>query len=334
MSSGKQNGATCNGKRPMVGGQAVIEGVMMRSPWRVAVAVRNPEGEIITRGAPFISLTKRNKIFGLPVIRGAVGLLEALRIGMDALKWSAEIADDSEKKRSKASQVFEMVITFTLSIVLGIGLFMLVPYAAAEATPVESNPFLFHAVAGSLRIALLLLYMYGISLLPDIKRVFQYHGAEHKSIFAWEKLLALETTNACAQSRFHPRCGTSFLLLAAVLTMIGFALFDAAWIYYLGDFRNIFTRLLIHLPAIPLVAGLAYEVLRLVEKHSEEKLWQPLVKPGFWLQGITTREPDETQVEVALHSLKEALLQEEEAYEGPARAYVETPDDQLVVQPA
>jgi len=320
VSSG--NGKNPADKRPMVGGQAVLEGVMMRSPWRIAVAVRNPEGEIITRSAPFNSITKRNKFLGIPVMRGAVGLFEALKIGLDALSWSAEIAEtESDKKRSKASRIWEMVISIALSVVLAVGLFMVVPYAAAEATPMENNPFLFHTVAGSLRILLLLGYMLAISLIPDITHVFQYHGAEHKSIFAWEKMLTLETPNACAQSRFHPRCGTSFLLLAAVLTMIGFALFDAVWVSKFGDFSNIFTRLAIHLPVIPLIAGLSYEVLRLVEKHSEEKLWQPLVKPGFWLQRITTREPDEGQVEVALESLREALLQEDEAYEGPARQY-------------
>jgi len=317
------NGKKPADKRPMVGGQAVLEGVMMRSPWRIAVAVRNPEGEIITRSAPFNSITKRNKLLGLPVMRGAVGLFEALQIGLDALKWSAEIAEAEDgKKRSKAGQMFEMVISIVLSVVLAVGLFMVIPYAAAEATPMEDNPFLFHTVAGSLRIVLLLGYMLAISLIPDITRVFQYHGAEHKSIFAWEKMLALETPNACAQSRFHPRCGTSFLLLAAVMTMIGFALFDAVWVSQFGDFSNIFTRLGIHLPVIPLIAGLSYEVLRLVEKHSEEKLWQPLVKPGFWLQRITTREPDEGQVEVALQSLHESLLQIDEAYEGPARQNV------------
>jgi uncharacterized protein YqhQ len=330
LSSESGNGSSA--KRPMVGGQAVLEGVMMRSPWRMAVAVRNPKGEIVTRSAPFVSITRRNKFLGLPVMRGMIGLFEAMQMGMDALKWSAEIAEsEDEKKRSKAGQIWEAILTIVLSVVLAVGLFMIVPYAAAEATPMENNPFLFHAIAGSLRIILLLGYMLGISLIPDIARVFQYHGAEHKSIFAWEKLLALETPNACAQSRFHPRCGTSFLLLAAVLTMIGFALFDAVWVSQFGDFSNIFTRLLIHLPVIPLVAGLSYEVLRLVEKHSDEKMWQPLVKPGFWLQRITTREPDEGQVEVALHSLREALLQEEEAYEGPARENAVPAD--LDVQP-
>ncbi|GBE29578.1 MAG TPA: DUF1385 domain-containing protein [Bacteroidetes bacterium] len=318
MSSSGSNGTS--DKRPMVGGQAVLEGVMMRSPWRLAVAVRNPKGEIITRSAPFKSITKRVKVLGFPVIRGAVGLFEAMKMGMGALSWSAEIAEgENEKKKSKAAAFWEMLLTIVLSVVLAVGLFMLVPYAAAEASPIDNNPFLFHLIAGGLRIALLIGYMLAISLIPDITRVFQYHGAEHKSIFTWEKLLTLEVSNAAQMSRFHPRCGTSFLLLAAVMTMIGFALFDAVWVTFIGDFRNIFTRLLIHLPVIPIVAGLSYEVLRLVEKHAEDKLWQPLVKPGFWLQKITTREPDEGQLEVALHSLRESLIQGDEVYEGPAR---------------
>ncbi|MBS1262418.1 MAG: hypothetical protein MAG453_01769 [Calditrichaeota bacterium] len=307
-------------RKPMVGGQAVLEGVMMRSPWRVAVAVRSPDGAVITRGRPFVSLTKRRKLFGLPVVRGAIGLFEALRIGMDALSWSARIADpESEEKRRGKPVPWDTVLSITFALVLAVGLFMLVPYLAASATPAEQNPFLFHLIAGGLRVTLLILYMVAISLLPDITRVFQYHGAEHKSIFAWERDLELVNGNACAMSRFHPRCGTSFLLLAAVLTMIGFAFFDAAWAVWIGDYANVFQRLLVHLPAIPLIAGLAYEVLRIVERHADEPLWQPLVKPGFSLQRITTREPDAAQVDVALHSLREALVKDEGAHEGPAR---------------
>jgi uncharacterized protein YqhQ len=203
---------------------------------------------------------------------------------------------------------------------LGIGLFMAVPYAVAGLIPQDQNQVLFHLVAGSLRIVLLIGYMAGISLIPDIKTVFRYHGAEHKSIFAFEKKLDMVTMNAAAQSRFHPRCGTSFLLLAAVLTMILFMVFDSIWVATIGPFIGVWDRVLVHLPLIPLMAGLSYEVLRIAEKNAEKPLWRPAVLPGFWLQRITTREPDEKQVDVALAALHESLLKEEGEYEGAARS--------------
>jgi len=301
--------------RVTVGGQAVLEGVMMRSPWRIATAVRDLEGVIKVKAFPFVSFSRRNKIAGLPVLRGAIGLFEALKIGIDSLNWSGEIAGEVEGKPTFWDKALEGA-AFLFAMVLGIGLFMAVPYAVAGLVPKTDNQVLFHLIAGTLRILLLLGYMAGISLIPDITRVFQYHGAEHKSIFTFERKLELCSANAIDQSRFHPRCGTSFLLLAAVLTMIGFMTFDSAYIGLGGIFSNVLHRVLVHLPFIPVVAGLSYEVLRLVEKHSEEPAWQPLVRPGFWLQGITTREPDQEQIEVALASLHEALRKDNDQFEG------------------
>ncbi len=306
-----------------VGGQAVLEGVMMRSPWRVATAVRDPEGIVRVKAYPFVSLTRRNKLAGLPVLRGALGLFEALKLGIDSLGWSGEIAaEEDDKPLTVWDRILEGLM-FVVAFALGIGLFMATPYLVAQLIEKNDNQIVFHLIAGGLRILLLLGYMAAITLIPDIKRVFQYHGAEHKSIFTFEKKLELSTANACSQSRLHPRCGTSFLILAAVLTMLGFMALDSA-VYALGysfgeGSVSALWRVLFHLPFIPLVAGLSYEVLRLAEKHAEEPLWQPAVKPGFWLQHITTREPDEEMVEVALAALKESLLKKEAEFEGVNR---------------
>jgi len=295
----------------------------MRSPWRVATAVRTPEGQIKVKGFPFVSLTRRSKFYGKPVLRGVIGLFEAMKIGIGSLNWSAEMAGEEEDARPMTfwDRVLS-VLSMIAAMAFGIGLFMAIPYFVAGLVPKAENQVLFHLVAGPLRIILLLLYMAGISLIPDIKRVFRYHGAEHKSIYTFEKKRDLTVGNACTESRLHPRCGTSFLLLAAILTMIGFMLFDSVWVIYFGEFSGVFHRIAIHLPIIPLVAGLSYEVLRLVEKHSEKPSWRPLVLPGFWLQRITTREPDNNHVEIALHALLESLRKDEDEYEGNPRESV------------
>jgi len=293
---------------------------MMRSPWRIATAVRTPEGEVKVQGYPFISMTKRSKILGIPVVRGAIGLFEAMKIGVGSLNWSAEIAgmEEDAKPISLWDRVLS-VLSMLFAFALGIGLFMAVPYFVAGLIPKAENQIYFHLVAGSLRIILLILYMFGISFIPDIKRVFRYHGAEHKSIFTFEKKKALNVDNAIGESRLHPRCGTNFLLLAAILTMLGFMLFDSVWATLFGNFSGVFHRVAIHLPVIPLVAGLSYEALRIIERNSDKASWRPFVVPGFMLQRITTSEPDEGQVEIALHALMESLRKDEDEYEGSPR---------------
>lgn len=291
----------------------------MRSPWRVATAVRTSEGEILVKSFPFISITRRKKVLGWPIIRGAVGLFEAMKIGIATLNWSAEMAGEEESAppdwKSRLFNFFAMLFAFAA----GIGLFMAIPYFVAGLVKNSGNQVIFHLVAGSLRIAILLGYMIAISFLPDITRVFRYHGAEHKSIFTFEKKLELVPETACKQSRFHPRCGTSFILLATLMTMLGFMLIDSVFVYFFGNFSNLFYRILFHLPLLPIVAGVSYEFLRIIEKHSESPSWQPLVKPGFMLQRITTREPENDQVEVALAALKESLQKDDLEYLGVPR---------------
>lgn len=297
----------------------------MRGPRRIATAVRDPKGEIRVNAYPFESVSRKHRILGWPVLRGVVGLYEALSIGVRSLNWSADVAAEGEEQTEKKwyDPIFSVLMS-VFAVAVGIGLFMAVPYAVAGLIPTAQNQIHFHLVAGGLRIVLLIGYMWGISLIPDITTVFRYHGAEHKSIFAFEKEVERTPANACAQSRFHPRCGTSFLLLAAVLTMIGFMIFDSFWTVYVGSYGSVAARIAVHLPLIPFIAGLSYEFLRLVERHSEDRAWQPFVKPGFWLQKITTREPDESQVEVALAALEEALLTDEVEYIGAPRHQANT----------
>ena len=297
-----------------VGGQAVIEGVMMRSPHTVATAVRKPNGEILVESFPYIALSKRNKILGLPVIRGVVTLGEALYLGVKTLNWSAAKAVEAEKvdgKDTGKTAVWDKllsVLTMVLSIAAAVGIFMLIPYWGAGAVRDDSgSQFLFHAIAGLIRIVLFLLYLYLISLWSEIRRVFEYHGAEHKSIFAYESTGEATIKTAAENVRFHPRCGTSFLLITAIVIIFIFALIDSALIPIIGEYRSPFHRLLVHLPFIPLVAGLSYEVLKLSGEKADNKLWGILIKPGLWLQYLTTREPDESQLEVAVAALKSSL---------------------------
>ena len=270
-----------------------------------------------------------------PVLRGAAGLFEALKIGVDSLNWAGQIAgeEDADRKPTLRERLLGGLFT-VVTFVLAIGLFMAVPYFLAGLIPSAANQVHFHLVAGAVRIALLIGYMAGISFIPDITRVFRYHGAEHKSIFAWEKRLELSNANACAQSRFHPRCGTSFLLLSAILIMFGFMIVDSTIVAIFGPFPNLFVRIAVHLPLIPLLAGLSFEVLRVIEKHSDDPRWMPLILPGFWLQRITTREPSEEHVEVALAALEEALAKDEAEYEGVPRAAEPVAEPDLAPLPA
>jgi uncharacterized protein YqhQ len=235
-------------KEPLtVGGQAIIEGVMMRSPWRVASAVRRKNGEIVVDSYPFISLTKRSKIWGLPVLRGAVSLFEALYLGIKTLNWSAEIASEDEGVQGKSGKGIKDKALASVSIlfafVLGIGLFMYLPYwISGLIRDAGGSQFLFHLVAGVIRITIFLLYLYFISLWSDIKRVFQYHGAEHKSIFAFETTGEADVRTASQHIRFHPRCGTSFLLITAVVIILLFAIIDSIIIPLFGPYRNPFHR--------------------------------------------------------------------------------------------
>lgn len=305
-----------------IGGQAVIEGVLMRSPRRLAVAVRAPDGSIVVDNREFLSFSRRHKLLGLPVIRGAASLVESLAIGIKALNFSMAV-----QERSKAPEPAEsakplksswdnvwVALSLLSSLILALGLFQLLPYFTASqivggTKTAPADPILFNLTAGGVRMSLLLVYMWGISHLKDITRVFQYHGAEHKSIFVHERRGSLDTATARLQSRFHPRCGTSFILIVALVCILFFSALDGAlWQWFGYAYPNFLARFAIHLPFVPVVAGLSFEVLKLTARFQDSIWVRPFVLPGLWLQKITTKEPDEKQLEVAIASIRAALV--------------------------
>jgi len=308
-----------------LGGQAVIEGVLMRSPRRLAVAVRAPDGTIVIDNQEFLSYSRRHKLLGLPVIRGAASLIESLAIGIKALNFSMAVQERPVAQPGEAEAVVtpkapktkwdNLWVGFSLLSSLGLALclFQLLPYFVAghliggtKTSP--ADPLYFNLTAGAVRMSLLLAYMWGISHLRDIGRVFQYHGAEHKSIFVHERSGPLDVASARLQSRFHPRCGTSFILIVALVCMLFFSALDGAlWQWFHFTYPSSLARFALHLPFVPLVAGLSFEVLKLTARFQDSFWVRPFVLPGLWLQKITTQEPDEKQLEVAIASIRAAL---------------------------
>lgn len=300
-----------------LGGQAIIEGVMMRSPDRVAMAVRTPDGTVAVKSYPYVPITRRYRLLSLPIIRGAVGLVESMKIGMDALNWSAQQAavDASEGPKAKAGAKEKLGIGLSMMVALlvGLGLFMYFPLwvgklvAGVDPAHVAGRQVIVNAVAGAVRISILLGYLWLISRWKDIRRVFQYHGSEHKSIFAFESGFDLTVDRVLKQTRFHPRCGTSFLLIVALAAVIFFVIVDSIVVALFGDYSSVWTRLAVHLPLIPILAGLSYEFLKFSSKHTDNGLVKILIQPGLWLQRITTKEPDPGMCEVAVAALNTAL---------------------------
>ena len=309
--------------QPMqVGGQAVLEGVMMRAPGMVATAVRKANGDIVVKKEPHVSLGERYPFLKLPILRGAVGLIEMLVIGMRTLNFSAEVAmedaDASNGRNGKSSngqakrkgESLKLGITVAVSLLIGVAIFFVTPlFVTTSLFVVDQEPFAFNLIAGAIRIAMLLVYLGLISLMKDIRRLFQYHGAEHKAVFAFELGAGLTVKGAARQIRFHPRCGTSFLLIVMVVSILLFSVLDALLISWLGSI-DLITRLLTHLPLIPLVGGISYEFIKASAKRSNTPIGKMIVAPGLWLQKITTKEPDESQLEVAVVALRCALGEE------------------------
>ncbi len=303
-----------------IGGQAVMEGVMMRGPYKTVVAVRKPDGEIEKKIDDNGTKT-RNKFFKLPIVRGCVNFIDSLIIGMKALMFSAEFMDiegDEEEEESKfdkwledklGDKIKDVVIYFAIfiSIIFSIGVFMLLPAfltKLVEAIPGIQSITSAHAFTsifeGILRMAIFLGYMALVANMKEIKRVFEYHGAEHKTIACYEAGEELNVENVRKQKRFHPRCGTSFLLFVMIISILLFALlprFDG-----FGAILSTLLRLGTRLLLLPVVAGLSYEVIKLAGR-SKNRCVALLSKPGLWLQKLTTREPDDSQIEVAIASM-------------------------------
>ena len=309
-----------------VGGQAVLEGVMMRgvSTWAVAVRKPVPEdtpealGEIEVTSEPLVSWAKRHRILRLPVIRGVVALVESLKIGFRALAISANAQlEEDDDEEPVAIGGFTWGLTIVMSMVLAIGLFFVVPVGATSLIKDQlGSSLLFWLVEGVLRTAIFIGYLALISRLPDLRRVFEYHGAEHKTISCYEAGDRLVPARAETYSRLHPRCGTSFLLIVMVLAIFVFAPIGLPAWYWL-----VLSRIL----GIPLIAGLSSEVIKWAGKNRRKRWVRTLMWPGLMLQNLTTREPDRDQLAVAIASL-EAVL----AVENPEQAAKEAGDIEIV----
>jgi uncharacterized protein YqhQ len=284
-----------------IGGQAVLEGVMMRGVSTWAVAVRKPDGEIETSSDPLVSWAKRHRILRVPVIRGVVALVESLKIGFRALAISAnaQLADEEDAEPIGG---FTWGLTIFFSLALAIGLFFVIPVGATSLIKDQlGSSLLFWLVEGVLRTSIFIAYLWLISRVPDLRRVFEYHGAEHKTISCYEAGDRLTPARAERYSRLHPRCGTSFLLIVMVLAIFVFAPIGLpAWYWLLAS------RIL----GVPLIAGLSYEVIKLAGKHRRKRWVRTLMWPGLMLQNLTTREPDREQLAVAIAALEAVLAVE------------------------
>lgn len=294
----------------VLGGQAVIEGVMMKGPLLYSVAVRKANGEIRIRDFPLAESPARKRIAKVPLVRGVVTMAVMLAIGYRALQYSAdeamedaEAADGRADRRGGAERGgggLAMAGTLALALLLAVGLFFLLPLYATHAlslvVPGLSGSLAFNLADGAIRVLVFVLYIAGITRMEDIRRIFQYHGAEHKVINAYEGKAALTPDTVGAYSRLHPRCGTSFLLFVMVISILVFSLIPRE--------SSLLAKALLRIPLIPAIAGISYEVLRLSARRMGSPLFRVLVAPGLWLQRLTTREPDRSQIEVAIESFR------------------------------
>jgi len=284
-----------------IGGQAILEGVMMRGPGHWALAVRKPNGEIAEVNRPIRSVMVRHWFFRLPVVRGVVALGESLAIGFRALAISANYAaqeegDDGAEVETELSRG-ALIFAFAIAIGFALMLFKVTPALIASWLPIDTTGW-FVIVEGLIRVALFIGYLLVISLLPDLRRVFEYHAAEHKVINAYEAGEELVPERVQKFSLIHPRCGTAFLLWVMVIAIFVFAFLGRPPLPWL-----IASRILL----LPLIAGLAYELIRFAGKHTDNRVLMKLLAPGLWLQRLTTRQPSLDQLEVSIRALKEVL---------------------------
>ena len=298
-----------------VGGQAVIEGVMMRSPTALAVAVRTPRGEITSKIQALRDPATRPKILRLPVIRGVVTLFQALYLGISALNFSADQSlEEEDGKLSPMSMGLTMVFAFGLGIALFVYLPLLLTNLLEHLLPsVGANSISFNAVDGVIRLIIFLAYLLGISQFKDLRRVFEYHGAEHKTIFAYENGDELTVENVRKYSTFHPRCGTNFLLIVMMMSILVFSILRSDAAFYL--------KFLSRIVFIPFIAGTSYEIIRFAAKH-QDKTWARWISaPGLFLQRITTKPPSADQLEVAIAALQKVLELEKDRPASAKRSF-------------
>lgn len=301
-----------------VGGQAVIEGVMMRSPNNISIAVRKPDGEIKVKKQEYKTLTQRYKNLNVPILRGVINLFEMMVIGTKAINFSANESleeaekelDKKKKHPSKLEKILEtslFVFSFIFALALSLFLFKAVPlwittFLESKFAYIKENYIIFNLIDGALKMTIFLTYIFILSLIPSFRRIFEYHGAEHKSIFNYENKLPLTVENADKQIRFHPRCGTSFILIVFALSILVYT--------FIPKQPDFFTNLTVRIAALPLIAGISYEYLKLSARNMHNPIVRALVQPGLWFQRLTTKEPDEKQLAVGLKSLKDALAME------------------------
>jgi uncharacterized protein YqhQ len=310
-----------SGQFTSIGGQAVLEGVMMRSPHFIAVAVRKPNQRIAIRYLPYLGLSQRYPFLRKPILRGVATLLESMIQGIDALSYSAQVAVDSEnekKPQEKESELSGWAIAGAIfsAFLLGMGLFVALPHlltvliTSSKSLGITAQSPIFHLLDGALKMIILMAYVYLIAMMKDIHRVFQYHGAEHKSIYAFEAGEELIVENAKKYTTLHPRCGTSFLLFLVLISVVAFSIIFP--IFHLTQLSpipivNHLLMIVIKMGLMLPVAGLAYEFIKACAFRMHNPIFRALVWPGMVLQKLTTREPDDAQLEVALASLRQVL---------------------------
>jgi uncharacterized protein YqhQ len=300
------------GEETLVGGQAVLEGVMMRSPHAWAIACRKPSGEVSTHSEPLERLSEKRKWMAWPVVRGVVTLGHAMTLGFRALKFSANVALDElqpeptpEKKKLEISG-WMAAVNIVISVGFFIFMYKFLPLLAAtelkRVNPVFGEQVIFNLVDGAIRIALFLLFIWGVSLWGDIHRVYEYHGAEHKTVYAFENGDPLETAAVQKYSTYHPRCGTSFLMTVMIISIV---------IYTLVPVTTFWARFGVRIALLPVIAGVSYEIIRFAAKH-RGSLFALMTAPGLWLQRITTQPPSDDQAECAIIALDHAMALEKQ----------------------
>jgi uncharacterized protein YqhQ len=287
----------------LIGGQAVIEGVMMRSLTGYSVAVRQPSGGVAIRKDKLVSVARKYPFLKLPILRGSVVLIQSLILGMRALNYSASVASEGKEGEPEMSN-WAVAGSMLFALLLAVGVFILAPLGLTNLirhylTPGMGN-LTYNLVDGLIRALFFFAYIGAISYMDEIRRVFQYHGAEHKTVYTFEANEDLTVENARKKSTLHPRCGTSFLLFVMAISILVFSLVPST-AHFLVKFG---ARVVL----IPLIAGLAYEVIRFSARHLANPVCRAMTRPGMWLQKITTKEPDDQQLEIAIVALKEALL--------------------------
>ncbi len=309
-------------KQIYVGGQAVIEGVMMRGPEHLATAIRRKDGSVEVWKRPFTTITGRVKFFGLPIVRGFVSLIEMLKIGLETLTWSAnryeldlteeEKSKPKSAKREKAEEALTYIVAFGLAFLL----FGLLPYKISDWMQLSKADFFFNLFAGLIRIVFFIIYLYLISLMKDVKRLFRYHGAEHKNVNAYEHNTPLQVSEIQTWTTLHPRCGTSFMFFVLLISILVFSIIDTCVsVLILHKPVPVFLRLGYHFVLIPLVSGISYEVLRFSGRNLNHPIVKLMTIPGMALQRITTQPPDDQMVETALIAMKAALEMDVSEYD-------------------